>query len=150
MAGTPATLPVGMETLQATVTRLAETVGRLTTDVAGLMATEGGDYAGDSGPAVRAQLVDPSIDADRRRLDEHAANIAKLEVAMSESTETHLAYQIGVDTMMEADSRLVVQQEEQAKQVKSLKVERDPSFKRSSASSEREEQNIMLTDIHGV
>ena len=73
MAGTPSTLPVVMVTLQSTVTRLAETVGRLSTDVAGLMAAEGGDYAGDRGPAVCVQFFEKPLDADRRRLDEHVA-----------------------------------------------------------------------------
>ena len=58
MAGTSAQPMVDIESLHATVTRLDDTVERLTTNVAGQMPTEDGDYAGYAGPSVRAHIFE--------------------------------------------------------------------------------------------
>lgn len=150
MAGTPAQPTVDIETLQATVTRLAETVGRLTTHAAGLMATEEGDYAGDPGPAVRAQLFEHSRDSDRRRMDDLYEQIAKLEVTMSEIKENHLTYQLGVDEVMGMVSKLDEQQKYQEKHMKSVKVELNASFHRASTSTDWKDKNMMITNIKGL
>ena len=81
MAGTSAQPMIDIETLHTTVTRLADTVGRLTINLAGLMSTEDGNYVGYAGPAVRSQFFEHSRESDRTRAHELEGRIASLEVS---------------------------------------------------------------------
>ena len=73
---------VDIEALHATVTRLAENVGRLTLEVSGLMSTHdegvyGEDYAADGGPAVRVRFFERSSDHHSGRIDEHKEQVTQ-------------------------------------------------------------------------
>ena len=124
MAGMGAPM-VDIETLHATVTRLADTVGRLTTDVSGLMSTHDGgvygeDYAADGGPAVRARFFENAIDQDRRRIAELTEQVTQLEASMAGIASIQTHYNEGVDKMMTGVTRLEGKQEEQEEKAKDL------------------------------
>ena len=90
MAGTNTTM-VDIDELRTTVTRLAESVSRLTVEVSGLMATHDGgvygdDYAADGGPAMRARLFESTSDHHTSRMDEIKEQVTQLEATMAEIT----------------------------------------------------------------
>ena len=83
--------------LRTTVTELIDRVGLLHTDVAGLMAPAGGDYAGDAGPAVRARFYDHSRESNRIRMDGLNGMVAGLEATNAELANHYTNYTDSVD-----------------------------------------------------
>ena len=97
---------MSIEEMQSTITRLADQVTRLTTDlaslgpnVAGLLAEEDGPYhayLGATGPAVRASFFEHALDVDKRRMKELDDTNKSLEtqlVSLTDSVEQTLQEQ---------------------------------------------------------
>ena len=100
-------LLIDVEGLSSTVTDLIESVGRLTTDVSGLMASDDGgvygeDYAEDRGPAVRARFFEGyarANDDNGRRITDLIDLVAGLEATMAEMATIQTTYHDSVDQM---------------------------------------------------
>ena len=91
--------------LRTIVTDLLNTVGRLSTDVSGLMAVRDGGVYGEScgtdqGPAVRARLFEGYArpnDDNGRRITELIDQVLGLEATLAEMTTIQTNYHLSVD-----------------------------------------------------
>ena len=90
-------------TLVANVQHLTEQVLSLTSNP---RSDPEGEYNGDTGPAVRAQFFQRSIDADRMRMDELEGRIASLKIAIGDIQGTQGEYQGAGDTLVSDVNRL--------------------------------------------
>ena len=103
-----------INSLRTTVTNIVQTVGRLETEVSGLMATSdrgvyGEAYAEDQGPAVRAKFfvqVARSNEDNGRRTRELTEHVSELEATMALMSSTITDYTSEIDQMVAHNAKL--------------------------------------------
>ena len=88
---------VDIDAFRATVARLVENVGRLITEVSGLMSSHdervyGEYYAAERGPAVRARFFEDANDQNERRMAALTEQVMQMEATMAEMTSIQTHY----------------------------------------------------------